>query len=109
MENNMVEKYYNEDDELGVLISPGYGAGWSTWNTPDIAYDKRIIEKWLNEEPTEVEMENFLISLGYKHIYMGGYEDLCIRFVPKGTLFCIYEYDGSESIETIDSMGMTMA
>ena len=28
----MVEKYYNENGELGVLISPGFGAGWSSWN-----------------------------------------------------------------------------
>lgn len=31
----MVEKYYNENDELGVLYSPGFGAGWSTWDNED--------------------------------------------------------------------------
>ena len=30
-----------------VLVSPGYGAGWSTWNDDklqSIAYDKRIVK-----------------------------------------------------------------
>lgn len=27
-----MEKYYNQNGELAVLISPGFGAGWSTWN-----------------------------------------------------------------------------
>lgn len=45
----MMEKYYNENDELGVLISVGFGAGWSTWNDEGLAYDKRIIEKWLEK------------------------------------------------------------
>ena len=37
----MVEKYYNENGELGVLYSPGFGAGWSTWSNEELAYDKR--------------------------------------------------------------------
>ena len=40
----MVEKYYNENGELGVLISPGFGAGWSSWNCDEIAFDKRVVE-----------------------------------------------------------------
>ena len=39
---------YNENDELGVLVSYGYGAGWSTWNDKKLAYDKRIVEKFLD-------------------------------------------------------------
>lgn len=104
----MVEKYYNENGELGVLISVGYGAGWSTWNNEELAYDKRIIEKWL-ERPTADEMSDYVGSLGYKRPYMGGYSSLRLEFVPRGTLFCIHEYDGAESVETPESMCMTMA
>jgi hypothetical protein len=104
----MVEKYYNEKNELGVLISSGYGAGWSTWNEEEIAYDKRIIEMWL-KGATSSEMCNYIESLGYRKPYMGGYYNLSLKFVPHGTLFCIQEYDGAESIETIETMGMIMA
>ena len=29
--NQHVELYVNGMDEVGVLYSPGFGAGWSTW------------------------------------------------------------------------------
>lgn len=104
----MVERYYNENGELGVLISVGFGAGWSTWNDTEIAYDKRIIEKWL-EKTTPDEMCDYIESLGYRRPYMGGYNDLRLRFVPRGTMFCIHEYDGAESIETPETMFMMIA
>ena len=104
----MVEKYYNENDELGVLISPGFGAGWSTWNDEELAYDKRIIEKWL-QGATSSEMCDYVESLGYSRPYMGGYEDLELEFIPRGTMFCIHEYDGAESVETPETMFMMMA
>ena len=28
---------------MKVLISPGFGAGWSTWNDPMMALDERLI------------------------------------------------------------------
>lgn len=105
----MVDKYYNMRDELGVLVSPGFGAGWSTWNAPELAYDRRVVEKFLTERPSVSEMEEFLRTIGYSNVYMGGYNQLTIEWIPRGTIFCIHEYDGSESIETPDSMGMSIA
>ena len=51
----MVEKYYNENGELGVLISPGFGAGWSSWNCDEIAFDKRVVEYWDSDIKPELE------------------------------------------------------
>lgn len=68
----MVEKYYNEDGELGVLYSPGFGAGWSTWDRDELAYDRRIVEYWLSKNPTSEQMSEFLESIGYHGVYMGG-------------------------------------
>ena len=104
----MVEKYYNENDELGVLVSVGFGAGWSTWNDEELAYDKRIIEKWL-EGMSANEMCEYIESLGYGRPYMGGYGQLDLEFIPRGTTFCIHEYDGYETIETPQTMHMMMA
>lgn len=104
----MVEKYYNENGELGVLISYGFGAGWSTWNDKELAYDKRIVEKWL-ENASSDEMCNYVESLGYARPYMGGYKQLELEFVPSGTMFRIHEYDGSESIETMEDMDIIVA
>ena len=104
----MYEKYYNENGDLGVLISYGYGAGWSTWNDINIAFDKRVIEKYL-EKPSSDEMKEYLNTIGYKNTFMGGYSDLELEFIPKGTMFCIHEDDGAESIKTPENMTMMMA
>jgi len=109
----MVEKYYNEKNELGVLISPGWGSEWSVYNCKELAYDKRIVEKWKNEHPSAKEMYEFLISLGYDESHvssaMYGYDDLELKFIPKGTMFCITACDGNESIETPESTCMMIA
>lgn len=96
----MVEKLYDEVGNLAVLISTGYGAGWSTWNQRELAYDKRVIEKWLSE-PTEDEMKEYLESIGYHDVYMGGYENLYIVWIPPHTVVKIEEYDGFESIDVL--------
>lgn len=82
---------------MKVLISPGYGAGWSTWNGKELATDKRIIEAFesgMNED----EMSEYLKELGYENVFMGGYSNCEIAIVPKGSRFIIEEYDGYESI-----------
>lgn len=107
----MVERYYDKNGDLGVLISPDYGTGWSTANdSVELALDKRIIEKWLLEKPTSYDMKIFLCSIGYhNYINMLGYGDLKLEFVPKGTEFLITEYDGSEDIEYIKDLPIIKA
>ncbi len=43
-------------------------------------------------------------ELGIKNIYCGGAEQLYIEWIDEGTHFTINEYDGSESIETLESL-----
>ena len=93
----MVEKYY-KDGKMAILVSPGFGAGWSTWNQPEIAIDRRIVEKFINEHPSADEMEDFIGSLGYKRPYMGGYEEIEVMWVPKGERYLVTEYDGHEEL-----------
>ena len=93
-----IEKHI-EDGKVAVLYSPGWGAGWSTWNEHAFAIDKRIVEKFINEHPSENEMEKFIKSLGYKNPCMLGYEDLKVEWVPEGEYYFISEYDGYEEIK----------
>lgn len=97
-----MERYYDEDGDLVVLYSPGFGAGWSTWERPEIAFDKRIVEYFIKNHPSCDDMKDFLDSIGYEDMYMGGYSRLKTRSIPRNTLFRIREYDGSEFIETFD-------
>ena len=105
----MTGRYYNVAGQLGVLVSKGNNAGWSTENYPEIAYDSRIVEYWLKERPSSEEMQKFLESLGYHNVYMGGYDTLEIVYIPKGTMFCILCCDGEESVEYPETLGMMKA
>ena len=91
------------DGRVAVLYSPGYGAGWFTWNTsrPEILFDPAMVE--LVEQEKWEELRAFVV-LKYPDIYVGGLEDLQIEWMPEGTQFQVNEYDGYESIEKRDSV-----
>ena len=111
-----IEYYYNDKGEIGILVSYGYGAGWSTWSEYGIklAVDKRIIEKfnehiyddeWCREigsfhnNDIQKEFQNFLSSIGYYNVYLGGLKDCELVFVPKGSPVRITEKNGNENLE----------
>ena len=74
------------DGMVAVLYSPGYGAGWFSWNTkhPEILFDPAIVE--LVEKEKWEELRAF-VTLKYPDIYTGGLDDLQIRWIPQGMQF----------------------
>lgn len=126
----MPELYKNADGtEYAVLVSGGYGAGWSTWGDEELAYDKRVVEFFLQHENDDEfmrtvedyfgvlsdaesdahkEAARFFRSIGYKECpYMGGFSQIHIEWVPYGSYWRINEYDGSESLEYLENAGFT--
>lgn len=93
----MMEKL-SQDGKVAVLYSPGFGAGWYTWNmtVPQILFDPAIV-KFVEKEQFD-ELATY-VALKYPEIYTGGMKDLKVAWIPEGTLFRIEDYDGSESIE----------
>ena len=91
------------DGLVAVLYSPGYGAGWYSWNTghPEILFDPAIVE--LVEKEKWEELQAF-VTLKYPDIYTGGLRDLQIRWIPQGMQFQVNDYDGNESIELRDQV-----
>lgn len=89
------------DGKIAVLYSPGYGAGWSTWNSScanreQLAMDASIVNAYLEggaEEAIKAALKLF------PDMYTGGGDKLQVQWVPKGTTFEITEYDGYETIE----------
>jgi hypothetical protein len=107
-----------------VICSPGYGAGFTSWNTQLKPHDEAMIRAIIEEgtvtevfddggydDDIEVKIDKASLAkiiekLGYPtgHLYLGCCEDaFLILFVKKGNLFRINEYDGNESIEVFNS------
>lgn len=105
----MTEKYIR-NGQVAIAYSPGFGAGWSTWEfnkklTETLMFHPDIINMILSDKQSEID-ENWLIThFGeeFKDVYCGGASNLRIKWVPVGTQFRIDEYDGSESVIIPDS------
>jgi len=89
-----------------VLISPGFGAGWSTWCDADdresVTFDPWIVDILLSDQYNRKEKIDRIYAycaVKYPDMYMGGVSDLTVQWVPQGTLFRVAEYDGAETIE----------
>ena len=101
-----MDKYKNESGEVAVLISHGFGAGWSTWNHDDDNFstmDKTLVEMKLNNSSEDVVAEYYKSVKG-EEPYMGGWSDVVVEYIDEGTAFAISEYDGAESLDTVSDL-----
>jgi hypothetical protein len=87
-----------QDGKVAVLVSPGYGAGWSTWNQgyPEILFDPAMVK--LVEQDKKDELRVY-VELKYPEICKLGMDDLEVQWVREGKQFRVVEYDGNEGIE----------
>ena len=93
-------KMFKKDGKTAVLVSPGFGAGFSTWNKPEMAIDFDLVEAFLSGDMTRFE---YIVVEKYgENMYLGGMENLTVEWVDEGKKFRIEEYDGSESVEIFD-------
>lgn len=106
-----MSKVYSPDGtKVAVLVSYGYGAGWSTWvDVPEdehkefILYgDERLIK--MIQERDFTLAEEYVKSVVGADAYFGGLDEVVVEWVDVGTKFYIHEYDGAESIVTIDDI-----
>jgi hypothetical protein len=113
----MVEKFV-KDGQVAVLYSPGFGAGWSTWNKhvgEFFLFDKGLVELRLSDAKGAA-MEGYLekvlpeyFKVDSDPLYLGGWRGLTLKFLPLGTRFRIHEYDGSESVVVYDEKNYFIA
>lgn len=88
------------DGKVAVLYSPGYGAGWSTWNSdiPELIFDPTLVQMILDRLDLQTVKDYCSTKWPDQDLYFGGLEDLCIYWVPEGERFRINEYDGNETV-----------
>lgn len=109
-EREFVPEKLVRDGKVAVLISGGFGAGWSTWASSDNAefllFHKGLVEM-AEREATVEEVADYLEKGGMDYTYMGGWEDVYVVWLPAGTRFTVEEYDGSEHLRTIEDLEYT--
>lgn len=91
------------DGKFAVLISPGYGAGWSTWAEHTFEQDYLYHPRWVRwvedgkkEDPEDVAREIW----GEDHPYtcLAGATNLIVEWVPEGADIAVRVHDGYETL-----------
>ena len=110
---NKVERYINEDGKVGVLISGGFGAGWSTWadhvERKFFLFDRGLVALALDKESAYENKNQALIDKNFVDVeeylhanncysFTGGWAGVYVKWMDPGTEFIVEEYDGSESL-----------
>ena len=95
------------DGKVAVLVSGGYGGGWSTWMLdPSIVFEPKVVEMVLagendkNRAERKATLDKIIgyMTETYPGYYTGGAEGLEVEWVLVGSKFYIEEYDGNESL-----------
>ena len=91
--------------KVAVLYSPGFGAGWYSWNSnKELLFHPKLVEMVENNRQSEITTQWIQKNLGINNVYCEGADDLQIEWLDEGTVFEIDEYDGSESIITLGNL-----
>ena len=93
--------------QVGVLVSPDYGAGFLTWGAPlEAIFNPTLIE--LVESKKLDEAIEF-VETTWPGLYTGGVSSLRVVWLDEGTQFRIDEYDGAEWIEILNEVNWITA
>jgi len=104
----MTMRKLSENGKVAVLYSPGFGAGWYSWNQeyPEILFDPAMVK--LVEKGQYDELATY-VELKYPGIFTGGLHDLQVEWLDEGQKFRVVEYDGAESIEVCEDIDWMIA
>lgn len=91
------------DGKVAVLVSYGYGAGWYSWNEDhkELLFSPKVVAMVESGKRDKINDEWVEENLGID-IYTGGAYQLTIEWLQEGTPFTIEEYDGCESLNTLE-------
>ena len=96
-----------KDGNVAVIISPDFGAGWSTWNhNPSLLFDPIVVQMVLDGVTAET-IEHYCKTVYGNHYFHAG--SLHVEWIPQGTEFKVSEYDGAETIVYKDKMDWVTA
>lgn len=95
---------------VAILVSYGFGAGWSTWNGDheDLLFDPNLVDM-LQPDKRDYKAITEYCEKTYEDAYLGGLDGLEVVWIPKGKKFRITEYDGSENVELMENISWITA
>lgn len=94
-------KKIERDGKVAVLVSAGFDAGWSTWNSDHretLCMDAEIVQAVLDND---IDRAIAVAKQKCGDFYEGGASGLTVEWVTKGAAFEIEEFDGNESLHVI--------
>src|ERR1700761_4005941 len=86
------DRIVRDNTHFGVLVSPGFGAGFITWCDGVSPTDPRLVAAVLAGKRDMIaaqDSDELAAELGAKYMYLGGAGDLEIAWLPLGTRFRI--------------------
>ena len=96
-----------KDGKVAVLVSYGWGAGFHSWGAPvEAIFDPTLVDLI---EKKHIQDAILYVQNTYPDAYAGGIADLCVEWIPEGAKFIINEYDGSESLQLMDTTDWLIA
>lgn len=97
----------DETKMIGVLVSGGFGAGWSTWGSKLSCLDKDLLAAFERHASKEEILK--IAQTNWPEQCTGGLIQCKVEYVQEGTAFRITEYDGYESLEIISDIDYIVA
>lgn len=104
------QKVLKDGKVVAVLISPGFGSGWSTWNAPEyremLLFDERFVQAALQGATVEEARQLVEKVFGLKpddYFCISGWETIKVRWVDVGMSFTVDSRDGYEVLEFLDN------
>ena len=83
---------------VAVVLSGDYGAGWFSWHGIEkLLYDPVVVEM-IERKKDPKEILKYCHDKYGNDAYFGGVEGLRIEWIPTGSEFIVYEYDGDETL-----------
>jgi hypothetical protein len=96
------------DGKVAVLVSPSYGAGWSSWalehNKQAMMFSPKMVEA-IEANRSEEELIHLAKVLFPDEFGGSGITGLEIKWVPLNSRIRVIDYDGAESIEYLENAG----
>jgi len=90
---------YNQQGQVAVLVSTGYGAGWYSWHgNENLLFDPQIVHMVLEGDTHYRDILEYCQRVYGEDNYYGGIDTLEVVWLPRGVQFRIDEYGGAESL-----------